>query len=65
MPLTPDIMRFLLLICLLGMAILAGLYLRKRNLSYSAYLGWGLLIVLVPLLGPFLVIFMRPGGRDR
>lgn len=58
---SPDVMRSLLFICLLGMALLAAAYLRRRNLSLSAYLGWGLLIVLVPLLGPFLVILLRPG----
>ena len=63
MPFSPDIMRVLLLICLLGMAVLAALFLRQRSLSLSAYLGWGLLIVLLPLLGPFLVLLSRPGKQ--
>jgi hypothetical protein len=63
MLLSPDIMRFLLLVCLLGMALLAAFYLRERSLSLSEYLRWGLLIVLVPFLGPFLVILMQPGEK--
>lgn len=61
MPLTADTMRAMLFICLLGMAILAALFLRRRNLSFQEYLGWGLLIILVPLLGPFLVLLAAPG----
>jgi uncharacterized membrane protein YukC len=56
-------MRILLLACLIGMAILAALFLRKRSLSIPAYLGWGLLIILVPLIGPFLVILLQPGTK--
>ena len=57
-----DVMRLLLLLCLLGMLVLAGMFLRGRKLSMPAYLGWGLLSILVPLLGPFLVILMHPGA---
>lgn len=63
MPFSPDIMRALLVICLLGMAVLAALFLRQRSLSLIAYLGWGLLIVLLPILGPFLVLLTRPGKQ--
>ena len=59
--LSAELMRFLLLFCLLGMVLLAVLYLRGRRLSLAAYLGWGLLIILAPLLGPFLVILLHPG----
>ncbi len=31
-------------------------------LTPTEYFGWGLLIVLVPLLGPFLVILLKPGA---
>jgi hypothetical protein len=61
MPLTADTMRAILFICLLGMALVAALYLRRRRLSFREYLGWGLLIILVPLLGPFLVLLAAPG----
>jgi hypothetical protein len=61
MPLNPEIMRTLLSICLLAMAVLAAFYLRRRDLSFPEYLRLGLLIVLVPLLGPFFVILSKPG----
>jgi len=63
MLLTPDAMRASLVICVLGMALLAAFFLRKRQLSISEYIGWGLVIILLPLLGPFLVILRRPGKR--
>ena len=63
MLLTPDTMRASLVICVLGMALLAAFFLRKRQLSISEYIGWGLVIILLPLLGPFLVILRRPGKR--
>ena len=56
-------MQLLLLICLLGMELLGVFCLRRRQLSVWGYLGWGLLTVLLPLLGPFLVILFRPGKR--
>ena len=61
MELSPDTLRLSLVICMLGLAILAAFYLRRRKLTFLEYLGWGLLIVFVPLIGPFLVILLRPG----
>jgi hypothetical protein len=58
---SPDVIRLLLAIGILCMAVLAILYLRRRELTITEYIGWGLLIVLLPLLGPFLVIFYQPG----
>jgi hypothetical protein len=58
---SPDVIRLLLAIGILGMAVLAILYLRRRELAITEYIGWGLLIVLLPLLGPFLVILYQPG----
>jgi hypothetical protein len=58
---SPDVIRLLLVVGALCMAILAVLYLRRRELTITEYIGWGLLIVLLPLLGPFLVIFYQPG----
>lgn len=63
MLLSPDAMRAILVIGVLCMAILAILYLRRRELTITEYFGWGLLIVLLPLLGPFFVIFYQPGRR--
>ena len=57
----PEILIALLIACMIGEVILAAMYLRTRSLSMSEYLGWVLVIVLVPLLGPFLAIATRPG----
>ncbi len=56
-----DFMRLLLTLTVLGMAMLAAFFLRKRKLTLSQYLAWGLLAVLLPLVGPFLVIALAPG----
>jgi len=61
MLLSADWMRLLLCICLIGIAILAAFFLRGRSLSLLAYLGWGALIILFPLIGPFLVVLIQPG----
>ena len=55
-------MRLLLCVCLIGIAMLAAFFLRGRSLSLPAYLGWGALIVLLPLIGPFLVMLIHPGA---
>jgi len=65
MLLSADTMRFLLAASMVGIALLALLYLRRRVLTPAEYFGWGLLIVLVPFLGPFLVILMKPGTARR
>jgi hypothetical protein len=43
------------------MAFLAVFYLRRRQLTWEAYCFWGLLTIVLPVLGPFLVIVSRPG----
>jgi hypothetical protein len=58
-------MRILIVVCLVGMVLLAGLFLRTRRMSLHAYISWGLLALLVPFLGPFLVILSRPGESLR
>ncbi len=63
MLLSPDTMRVLMVLCLLGMTLLAIFFLRRRGLSFTAYLSWGLLAILLPVVGPFLVILRRPGQR--
>ncbi len=59
MPLSPETMRILLAACIVAMALLAILYLRRRELSTPEHIACGLLILL-PLLGPFLVILASP-----
>ncbi len=61
MPVSPDILRLLLLFCLLGMELLAAGFLSRRRMTFWQYAGWGLLAVVVPVLGPFLVILLTPG----
>ena len=58
---TADVIRALLLFTLLAQALLAVLYLRTRRLTWDGYLAWGLLTLLIPILGPCLVIACRPG----
>lgn len=41
--------------------MVAVLYLRQRKLSTLAYFMWGLLALMLPVLGPYLVIIARPG----
>ncbi len=61
MILSADVMRLLLLLCWTGMVLLAVFFLRTRRLTFNHYLSWGLLAVLLPFLGAFLVILLRPG----
>jgi hypothetical protein len=56
-----NTVRALLLIDIVVIALLAIFFLRERRLSWLEYCCWGLLAVMVPLLGPFLVILSRPG----
>jgi len=58
---SPDVMYLLLFLSALGMALIAAFYLRRRLLSLPQYFAWGMLLVFVPFLGPFLVILLRPG----
>jgi hypothetical protein len=54
-------MRVFLGMGVLGMALLAIFYLRQRRMSFQEYLAWGLLAILVPVFGPFWVIYTHPG----
>ncbi len=61
---TPGVIRTILLVDIVAMALLSLIYLRQRRLSLQSYCFWGLLAMLVPVLGPFLVISNRPGQWD-
>lgn len=65
MLLTADFLRALLVITAAGMALLGALYLRRRRMPTMEYLGWWVLVILVPFLGPFLTIVFRPGEPNR
>lgn len=61
---TAGVIRTILLVDIVAMALLAMLYLRQRRMRWTALLGWGLLALCVPVLGPFLVLSNRPGEWD-
>lgn len=56
-----DVLRILLLATIVTLAVMALLYLRRRKMDWQTGLAWVLLALLVPVLGPILVISMRPG----
>jgi uncharacterized membrane protein YjfL (UPF0719 family) len=58
-----QVLQSLLVGCLVGMALLAAFYLRGRRLSLMGYLAWGLVTLLIPAIGPFIVILAHPGVR--
>ncbi len=63
MQISPDLMRFLLVLCILAMVMLSAFFLRQRRLAPLAYAAWGLCAILIPIVGPFIVIWMRPGQQ--
>ena len=58
----PDVIRALLVVGMAGMALLAVFYLSRRRLAWWQVCGWGALALCLPVIGPFLVICLRPGG---
>jgi hypothetical protein len=56
-----EVLTFCLIACQFGMMILAVFYLRRRALPGISYLLWGLLAITLPIIGPYLVIAIRPG----
>ena len=61
---TPETLRIILFSFLIIQFLLAIFYLRGRKLSFGEYALWGLFALLIPALGPFLVIAFRPGQRS-
>ena len=58
---TAEILNLALYIVIICLAFLGIFYLRGRQLSWQGYIFWGMLAVLIPVLGPFIVILSRPG----
>ena len=58
-----ETLRLILVSYLFASFFLAIFYLRNRNLSFGEYTLWGLFALLIPALGPFIVILSRPGKR--
>jgi hypothetical protein len=63
MDISPEMMRLLILLCMFSMSLLAAFFLRRRGISPLAYAGWGILTMLLPLVGPFLVVLYQPGQK--
>ena len=59
-----DILRWGLYFSCGGMLVMALLYLYQRRIKTWQKLLWGALALGLPLLGPFLVIYCRPGERQ-
>lgn len=59
--LAPETMHVLLGITVIGVALIAALFLYRRKLNLTGYLWWSVLLILVPILGPILVIAAAPG----
>ncbi len=63
MEIDAEFLRMLLVVVMLGMSLLALVYLQGRRLSLWQQVGWGLLIFLLPMIGPFLAILLKPGMK--
>jgi len=58
---TGEVLRLILFADLFGMLMLAILFLRGRQLSMQGYICWGILALMLPVIGPYFVIAYRPG----
>jgi uncharacterized membrane protein YjfL (UPF0719 family) len=58
-----DLIRNLLVVCILATALVGVVFLMQRQLSLREYLLWGLLTIFLPLVGPFLTMLYRPGNK--
>jgi hypothetical protein len=54
-------LHLLLLLFIFAMYLLVVAYLRRRRMPFGAYAFWGLVALLIPAFGPFLVIVLKPG----
>ena len=57
-----ETLRTIFLLYLIAAFLLAIFYLRRCQLSFGEYTLWGLFALLLPALGPFLVILAKPGS---
>ena len=61
----PILLRIILSIYIFGAFGLTLAYLHYRHCSTSEILLWGMLALIIPVLGPFFVIAARPGPKKR
>lgn len=60
-----DTLLIVLIVFLVSMYLAAMSYLHRRVLTRLQFLVWGIVALLLPALGPFLVIAVRPGRPRR
>lgn len=58
-----ETLRTLLLVYIAFSAAVAFVYMARRRLTFGEWVFWGLVAILLPVFGPFLVISARPGPR--
>jgi len=61
MLITAGVMRLFLGLGVIAMASLAIFYLRQRRLTLEEFIAWGLIVIFIPVFGPFWVIYKHPG----
>lgn len=57
---TTEVLRIVMIVLASAMTVLALHYLRGRGLPRFQAMAWALLALLVPVVGPFLVVVLRP-----
>lgn len=62
-PMEATVLRFLLAAYLVVAFAAAIFYLRYRRATLGEYIFWGIVALILPVLGPFFVIAARPGPR--
>ena len=60
---TVDFLRWGLLFSCVAMLVMSLFFLGQRRLKTWKKVLWGVLAFALPLLGPFLVIYFKPGDR--
>lgn len=58
-----ETLRTLLLVYIVLSVAIAFVYMARRRLTFGEWVFWGLVAILLPVFGPFLVISARPGPR--
>ncbi len=56
----PVFLRWALHGTLIGVALVALLALRRRRLPFGAFVVWGLIVLVAPLVGPFVALLFGP-----
>jgi len=60
-----TILRFLLAAYIAVSFAIAIFYLHHRRVTVGEYVFWGIVALVLPVLGPFFVIAARPGPRKQ